>query len=93
VKQLLIVLFIFASPVVAHAHGVNQHVCHKHGAYGYLPSLVCSRRIAVSIAKLPELVRSDDRPRPPWSIEKEAAYCCIAATIFASKKLKQQRSL
>jgi hypothetical protein len=44
-----------------------------------------SRRIAAKIAKLPELLRSDDRLRPPWSIEKEAAYCCVAATILVQK--------
>jgi hypothetical protein len=35
-KQLLIALFAFAALITsAKAHGLNNHVCHKHGAYGY----------------------------------------------------------
>ena len=34
-KQLLIALFAFALFTSANAHGLNNHVCHKHGAYGY----------------------------------------------------------
>jgi len=36
VKQLLIIVFIFAGTVAsANAHGMKQQVCHQHGAYGY----------------------------------------------------------
>jgi hypothetical protein len=35
-KQFLIALFAFAALTTsAKAHGLNNHVCHKHGAYGY----------------------------------------------------------
>ena len=36
VKQLLIALFTFAALITsANAHGLKNHVCHKHGTYGY----------------------------------------------------------
>jgi hypothetical protein len=36
VKPLLIALLAFGAFITsANAHGVNQHVCHKHGTYGY----------------------------------------------------------
>ena len=36
VKQLLIALFTLATlTTLAEAHGIKNHVCHKHGAYGY----------------------------------------------------------
>jgi hypothetical protein len=35
-KQLLVALFTLASFVTfANAHGIKNHVCHKHGTFGY----------------------------------------------------------